>query len=118
MNTPSLYSAVMPGAGITTGAELVRATVMLLEEVLWNDGFGPLFERLVAPSPMEVDLSKALNRSVTGSMNDFIQQAKRYLGEHQLSPRETSFRLNRIPMGALDFAFPIEAFARQELTDE
>lgn len=116
-NTVSLYSAIMRGAGITTGAELVGKTVELLEEALARDGFRLLFERLVVPSPTEVVLSKALNRSVTGSMNDFVQQARLFLTDRQLSPHDASAQLNRTPMGALDFAFPIEVFSQTTPTD-
>lgn len=115
-NTASLYSAIMPGAGITTGADLVVKTVELLEEALSRDGFRFLFERLVVPSPTEVASSKALNRSVTGSMNDFVQRAKYMLADTQVSPHDAAYRMNRTPMGSLDFAFPIEVFARQAPT--
>lgn len=112
-NTASLYSAVMYGKGITTDSDLILQTLTLLGEVMSDDGFRFMFERLVAPSSSHVALSKALNRAVTGSMNEFVYQAKGYLIEDEMSPYDTSFRLNQIPMGQLKYALPKETFAQQ-----
>ena len=49
-----------------------------------------------------VTFAKALNRSVTGSMNDLIKHATYWLTEDEVSPHELGFRLNDIPMSALD----------------
>jgi len=117
-NTASLYSAVMYGKGITNDSLLIQRTLNLLSEVMSDDGFRFLFDRLVAPSSARVALSKALNRAVTGSMNELVYQAKGYLIEDELSPYDTSFRLNQIPMGQLKYALPKEAFVQQKLTNE
>lgn len=63
-------------------------------------------------------ISRALNRAVTGSMNELLYQAKGYLIEEELFLYDTSFRLNQIPMGRLKYALLKESFARQKMTNE
>ncbi len=110
-NTASLYSAVVSGKGTTSDVALVRCLLAGLGKVMREDGFRFHFDRLVAPSSAGVLLAKALNRSVTGSMNELVYLARLFLTEDGLSPYESSFRLNRTPMGRLGYAFPVEAFA-------
>jgi hypothetical protein len=117
-NTASLYSAVMYGKGITTDSDLIRRMLTLLGEVMSDDGFRFMFERLVAPSSSHVAFSKTLDRAVTGSMNELVYQARGYLIEDQLAPYDTTFRLNQIPMGQLKYALPKETFAQQTPTEE
>ena len=59
--------------------------------------------------------AKALDRSVTGSMNDLIKHATYWLSEVDQSPFDVGFRLNDIPMSALassgsPYGKPGEAF--------
>ena len=60
----------------------------------------------------EVVFSKALSRSVTGSMNDLIFHAKMWMVEVELSPFDASFKLNEMPMSALGYRKPQGAFRR------
>src|SRR6516165_6487661 len=48
-----------------------------------------------------VRFAKALDRSVTGSMNDLIKHATYWLAGGDESPFDVGFRLNEIPMSAL-----------------
>lgn len=109
-NTPSLYSAVMYGRGITDDSELFDHAMGFLRELMVEDGFEFLFRRFVAPAAKVVRFSKALNRSVTGSMNDLVYRAQVYLVEMELSPMETSSRLNDVPMSAFQYRTPREVF--------
>jgi hypothetical protein len=111
-NTASLYSAVMYGRGVTDDCILIQRIGSFLREVMDDDGLKFLYRRFVAPSFARVSLSNALNRAVIGSMNDLVRQAKCYLIENDLSPYDTSFRLNETPMSMIDYAFPKEAFKR------
>jgi hypothetical protein len=62
-----------------------------------------------------VSFAKALNRSVTGSVNDHIHAAK-FMLEDDLSPHDVGFRLNETPMSALNgpdrrkYGYPKEVF--------
>ena len=59
-----------------------------------DDGLEFIFQRLVAPTTQTVRFASALNRSVTGSMNDLIYHAQMWLTEGDLSPFDASFKLN------------------------
>jgi len=109
-NTASLYSAMMYGRGITTDSQFIDRALDCIRERMVADGFEFIYRRLVAPDAGTVRFSKALNRSVTGSMNDFVHCARFSLVERASSPFNASAELNGMPMSALKYGFPIEAF--------
>ena len=111
-NTPSLYSMVMYGRGMTDDGEFVSRVTSYMGEFICDDGHVFLFERLIAPSTARVAFSKSLNRSVTGSMNDLVSQAKFLLVEREMSPYETSLQLNKVPMSYLKYDNPRQAFLK------
>jgi len=100
-NTKSLYSVVMYGKGITDNSLFIRRALENLREFMEDDGQASVYQRLIAPATGSLRFGKALNRSVTGSMNDMIFHAKYWLIEGELSPCDVSFKLNEIPMSAL-----------------
>lgn len=112
VNTPSLYALVMYGRGITTGERFLRLWMSPLGDLMRHDGLSFTFERLVVPAVGQVAFSKALNRRVTGSMNDMIAHAKAHLTIDGRSPHETSFRLNEMPMSYLGHGVPRDAFRK------
>ncbi|MBI2360535.1 MAG: hypothetical protein HYV04_16805 [Deltaproteobacteria bacterium] len=109
-NTASLYSMVMYGRGITDDFIFLDRVTDYMGEFIRDDGHRFLFERLVAPSMARVSFSKALNRAVTGSMNDLVFQAKTYLSDGTASPFDVSFKLNETPLSYLKHSNPREAF--------
>lgn len=111
-NTPSLYSMVMYGKGITDDNQFLGQIASTMGEFISDDGHTFLFQRLIAPSAACVAFSKPLNRAVIGSMNDLVYQAKVLLIEQEMSPWDTSFQLNEAPMSYLKYASPREAFLR------
>ncbi|MFC1633968.1 DUF6933 domain-containing protein [Planctomycetota bacterium] len=111
-NTASLYSMVMYGRGITDDSQFLCRITSYMGEFIRDDGHAFLFERLIAPSTVRVAFSKPLNRAVTGSMNDLVFQAKVLLIEQEMSPYETSFLLNDVPMSYLKYGNPREAFLK------
>ena len=74
-NTAALYSAIFYGRGVTTGHALISRCMDAIRETMVDDGLEFHYLRLVAPASVRASFSKALNRSVTGSMNDLIQCA-------------------------------------------
>jgi len=110
-NTTSLYSMVMYGAGITDDCTFLKRATSYMGEFIRDDGHEFIFERLVAPSTATVTFSRALDRSVTGSMNDLVFQAKLMLTEREVSPWEVSFELNKTPMSYLKYSNPRETFS-------
>jgi len=114
-NTPSLYSMVMYGKGITNDSVFLQRAISQIGEVFRDEDHEPLFQRLVVPESGVVTFSKALNPTLTGSMNELVYQAQGLLIEDGLSPFDTAFRLNDIPMGQLGMDSPRRALKKLEL---
>ncbi len=114
-NTASLYSALIPGRGITDEKSLIPPMLAAIREQMDADGLLFLFERLIAPAAKQVIFSKTLNSSVTGSMNDLVLHAQYSLTDGGRPPFYASRLLVRTPMGALRYAFPVEVFANMEM---
>jgi hypothetical protein len=114
-NTKSLYSTVMHGKGITNDSDFIERALSSIREFIEDDGQGAVYERFIAPASASVQFAKALNRSVTGSMNDMTKHAAFWLAEGDVSPVEIGSRLKGIPMSALKHdgstcGFPRDAF--------
>ena len=115
-NTASLYSCVMFGKGITDDSRFIEQAMSSIREFMEDDGQAFAYQRFIAPASGTVSFAKALNRSVTGSMNDLIKFAKMYLIEDDMAPHEVGFKLNDMPMSALKnaegrkYAIPRDAF--------
>jgi hypothetical protein len=78
-NTPSLYSTVIYGRGIANDSQFLDRELSSIREFMEADGQEFIFRRFIAPAAATVRLASALNRSVTGSMNDFVYHAKFWL---------------------------------------
>jgi uncharacterized protein DUF6933 len=111
-NTAALYSMVMYGKGITDDCRLLDSITSHMGQFMREDGQGLLFTRLIAPSTAHVSFSKALNRAVTGSINELVWQAKVHLSAQQRSPYDTSMLLNEVPMSYLGYDTPKQAFLK------
>lgn len=114
-NTKSLYSVVMFGKGITSTSHFIERAMSNIREFMADDGLEFVFHRLVAPNSTSVRFAKALNRSVTGSMNEQIYHATAWLIEEDVSPFDVGFRLNDTLLSALGhegttYGKPREAF--------
>jgi hypothetical protein len=114
-NTKSLYSTVMYGKGITDDSAFIERALSNIREFMQDDGQEFIYQRFIAPASASVRFAKALNRSVTGSMNDMTKHAAYYLAEGDVAPFEIGTRLNTIPMSALKHdgsphGFPRDAF--------
>jgi IS30 family transposase len=114
-NTTSLYSIVMHGSGITDSNKFMQSVLSYMADFMQREGQEFLFRRLIVPESQEVIFSKSANRSVMGSMNDFISTAKFLLIERELSPFEMSKIINGTPMKILGYDSPKEAFAKMAL---
>ena len=109
-NTKSLYSCVTYGKGITNDRVFIERALSSLREFMEDDGQAFAYQKFIAPASGTVSFAKALNRSVTGSMNDMVYDAKMWLIEEELSPFDVGFKLNEIPMSALGYAHAREMF--------
>lgn len=115
-NTKSLYSCVMYGAGITDDSRFIERALSTIREFMEDDGQAFAYQRFIAPASGMVTFAKALNRSVTGSMNDLIKFSKHWLVQKEISPHALGFKLNDILLSALateesrSYGKPSEAF--------
>jgi phosphoribosyl-ATP pyrophosphohydrolase len=98
------------GKGITNDSVFIERAMSGLREFMEDDGLAFAYQKFVTPASESVRFAKALNRSVIGSMNDLVYHAQMRLIEDELAPFDVGFRLNEIPMSALNYLNPREAF--------
>ena len=102
--------------GVTTDSHFIERALGGTGEFMEADGQAFVYRRFIVPATASVRFAKALDRSVTGSMNDLIKHATYWLAEGDQSPFDVGFRLNEIPMSALasssgsSYGKPREAF--------
>jgi hypothetical protein len=109
-NTVSLYSVLFPCRGIGNGQQFVEQALASLQEFMEFDGQGIVYGRFIAAAKDSIQFSRALNRSVTGSMNELIFHERDWLTQGGLSPHETAKMLNDIPFSSLEYGKPKETF--------
>ena len=114
-NTHSLYSIVMYGQGITDDSVFIDRALSAMREFMKSDGFQFQYERFIVPESHTVLFSKNTNRSVIGSMNDLIFQAKFGLIEGEVSPHRASKEINETPASMLNYDNPREAFGKMKV---
>jgi len=111
----TLFSFFVPGL---TKSAFVDFQWTLFENIHWalgNAGFdGAAAGAIIRPDD-ELGILKTSSRSVLGSMNDHILNIRWNVeldgGLAQCDVLDINNRLNSTPMGALDYAYPIDAFA-------
>ena len=109
-NTPSLYSTVIYGRGISDDSQFLDRALSAIREFMVDDGQEFIFRKFIAPASATVRFAAALNRSVIGSMNDLVYHAEMWLTEGELSPFDVGSKLNEIPMSFLGYRNPREVF--------
>lgn len=105
-NTKSLYSVVMLGNGITDYSDFISRALTTLRDFMEDDGQRFVYQRIIVPASRDVRFAK--DRSVTGSITELVKCAKTWLDD--VSPHEVGFKLNEVPLSALSFGMPKEAF--------
>ena len=93
-NTKSLLSAVIPGEGITNDTIFSERALSSIRELLQAEEHEIAFERFIQPATASIRFAKALDRRVTGSMNDLINHATAWLAEEELPAGEIGAGLN------------------------
>ena len=71
-----------------------------------DDGQQFIYRRFIAPATASVRFAKALDRTVTGSMNELILHASAMLTEGELAPYDVGFKLNDVLLSALASSKP------------
>jgi uncharacterized protein DUF6933 len=68
-NTPSLYSTVIYGRGISNQSRFLDRALSANREFMVADGQEFILGRFIAPASATVQFASALNRSVTGLLD-------------------------------------------------
>jgi hypothetical protein len=100
-NTRALYSVVMYGKGITNDSQFIDRALSSLREFMKDDGQSFVYQRFIAPASGSVQFAKALDRSVTGSINELLKFATAWLEDGEVLPHDVGFKLNDIILSAL-----------------
>jgi hypothetical protein len=106
-NAATLYTVISLGAGVPSDSEYFGMIFRELAEQTAADGLEFPYRRFIAPASGEVALAATANRSVLGSMNDFLMQAEHFLAHE--SVRAASSRINESPMSYLGMESPADA---------
>ncbi len=109
-NTVSLFSFIMYGRGITDNGSFISTFHATLEQFLKDTGNESIYQKYLEPDISPIMFAKSLNKAVTGSMNEFVFEAKTDMGIFNLSPHEMSLRLIETPKTLLKYNYPKEVF--------
>jgi Domain of unknown function (DUF6933) len=114
-NAPTFLSVVLRAQGLGDESAFISGVLAGLREYLRSAGHEFAFAQLIAPETSEVVFRPVGDRRILGVMNDFIFMAKLYLTD--LSPSETSDRLNECPVSPLRGKFPRDVFPPRPTAD-
>jgi hypothetical protein len=113
-NDATLFNFIVPGVGRAEIRELGELFRTWLQTVVAEEGLSqPTRERL-QNEYVDVGYGPSRSRSVLGSMNDLAFHYRYGISEaggvDSAQVPEIIKQLNRMPMGAIDYVYPIEAF--------
>ena len=100
-NTKTLYSVVTFGKGITNDSRFIERALSSIREFMQDDGYEAEYLRFNAPATARVQFAKALDRTVTGSLNELVQAATYCLDNGVRSPFDVSVELNDLLLSAI-----------------
>jgi len=113
VNDKTLFNFIVPDiprAQIKKLSSIFKAT---LECVLSDEGIPEMAITKIMSEYKSVQYANTNNKSVMGSMNDLAFHYKYHIqsegGVHSYAVPSIIKKLNHMPMGALDYVFPIEA---------
>ncbi len=101
-NTATLYSTVMHARGVTEPNALITFSLRAMADEMESDGLLPAYQQRIVPGSRVVSFGKALNRSVTGSMNELIALARIVLADPDVPPADVGRVLNQNLLSMLD----------------
>ena len=100
-NTKTLYSTVIYGKGITNDSHFIERALSSIREFMEDDGHESVYQRFIIPASNRVRFAKALDRSVTGSMNQLVECATSWLADGEMSPHDVGLKLNDFLLSAI-----------------
>jgi hypothetical protein len=121
-NDLTLYSFFVPGVMKADLSNFQELFLVHLKMNLIKEGFGMVEISKALGEYDDIAIASTRNRSVLGSMNDYARQLEffvaRFAGLDRADMLAINMEMNRIPMGALKYGYPIaklyELFGRRD----
>lgn len=115
-NTHSLYSFVMYGHTLPNELRFYERTMSYMRRFMEMNGMEDVYEEHIIPNTNFHHYAKALNRSVTGCMNELIHTAIYSIAERGMEPIEVGKILNAVLLSTLEteesaYSCPNDAFS-------
>jgi len=112
-NEKTLYTFLIPKVLKVNLKNIVDEFLIHLSYNLQNEGFGLEVINRVMHEYQEIGYAKTVSKSVLGSMNDLAYQYEAHIigdgGFDNIKIIQLNQKINRTPMGALKYGYPIEA---------
>ena len=112
-NEKSLYTFLIPKVQKGNLKNIEEEFLIHLSYNLQNEGFGLELINRVMQEYQEIGFAKTVSKSVLGSMNEFAYKYEVHIigdgGIDNIRILQLNQRINRTPMSALKYKFPIEA---------
>jgi hypothetical protein len=115
-NEKSLYTFLIPKVLKANLKNIEQEFLINLSYNLQNEGFGLEVINGVRQEYLEIGFAKTVSKSVLGSMNDLAYQYEVHIigdgGFNNIKILQLNQKINRTPMGALKYKYPIEALKK------
>lgn len=111
-NDKTLFNFIATDVSRAQIRDLGEMFKSLLRCVLSDEGFSEQVKEKILSEYDELEFAKSNNRRVLGSMNDLAFHYKHLIqdrgGVHSIAVPGIIRQLNRMPMGAIEYGFPIK----------
>jgi hypothetical protein len=111
-NSETLYSFLVPGVLKSDLLNFDQLFFKHLAEYLSSEGLDTVLTKNVGHDSLSVVIAKTNSKSVLGSMNDISFQFETYIhtngGLSSCDMKEIHQKVNRCPMSAIGYSYPIE----------
>jgi hypothetical protein len=113
VNDKTLFNFIAPDVPRDKISRLGELFLDYLVPVLIHEGFSSRLLEIISAEYAEVAFAKARDKSVLGSMNDLAFHYEHHIlsagGVHSPEVPHIISNLNRMPMGAIKYNYPVEA---------
>ena len=111
-NTASLLSVLFSGKGVISETTLLAGLFRAFQDQLPSFGFEKQYREWIVPELSLVGFAKSTDRSVRGSMNDFIEQIKSWFDDGIFDLRKIAYGFNRSPTTTIKMESPLTVFPK------
>ncbi len=112
-NEKTLYTFLIPKVLKANLKNIEEEFLIHLSYNLQYEGFGLEVINRIIQEYMEIGFAKTVSKRVLGSMNDLAYQYEAHIigdrGFNNIKILQLNQKINRTPMGALKYQYPIEA---------